>query len=351
MLANEKKLKNVLGAAGICAAAACVIASAGQTTVLAAENYTETTDAGSGAGVTIENLMEGSGASIVLSDSIIEDDDDSEIVLEAGAENVLSSAAEEDNTEEDSSSTEDSEVDNQEAEAAEDAQAEAESSEETAEADSQETADFSVSEVTTEENAENDAESEGSTEDSAESEDAEKAAEEAAKAEEAARAAEEAAKAEEEAARAAEEAAQKAAEEAAAQAAAEEAATESVDTAASAMLGNADYVALCKIVQAEAGSEPVQGKIAVANVIMNRINNPSFPSTVEDVIRQPGQFGPVRNGSYALAVPSVETMDAVNAALSGIDYSGGALYFKRSSSSKWGSRNIVNRVGNHAFYV
>ena len=138
---------------------------------------------------------------------------------------------------------------------------------------------------------------------------------------------------------------------AAAQAAAEEAATESVDTAASAMLGNADYVALCKIVQAEAGSEPVQGKIAVANVIMNRINNPSFPSTVEDVIRQPGQFGPVRNGSYALAVPSVETMDAVNAALSGIDYSGGALYFKRSSSSKWGSRNIVNRVGNHAFYV
>ena len=323
MLANEKKLKNVLGAAGICAAAACVIASANQTTVIAAENYAETSEAEAGTGVSIEELIEGSGVSAVISDSIKSDDDDEAVLFEAGAGAEIRAAEEDSFVSQEKSDQNNAEETNVET-AAEEIEA---SSEETVTAVDETAVDETAVDEATEESGEETGE-ETSEENS---EEAESVIEES------------------------EEASVTVAEETAETAAltTDETAVESSDAiaAAPAALESSDYLALCKIVQAEAGSEPVQGKIAVANVIINRINNPSFPSTVEDVIRQPGQFGPVRNGSYALAVPSTETIDAVNAALTGVDFSGGALYFRRSNGSGWGSKSLVTTVGRHAFYV
>ncbi|MBR6259800.1 MAG: cell wall hydrolase, partial [Oscillospiraceae bacterium] len=61
-----------------------------------------------------------------------------------------------------------------------------------------------------------------------------------------------------------------------------------------------DVYWLSRIINAEAGNEPFLGKIAVGNVIMNRVFSSEFPDTVYDVIfdRKCGvQFTPTVNGS------------------------------------------------------
>ena len=86
-----------------------------------------------------------------------------------------------------------------------------------------------------------------------------------------------------------------------------------------------EYNELCKIIQAEAGNQDMEGKILVGNVILNRVANTKFPNTIHEVIFQKSQFSPVSNGSYKKAVPSDEVYEAVNRLLNGEDYSLGAL--------------------------
>lgn len=117
-------------------------------------------------------------------------------------------------------------------------------------------------------------------------------------------------------------------------------------------LSAADYDALCRIVEAEAGTEGEQGKLLVANVVLNRVAHPSFPGTIEGVITDSGQFSPVQNGSYQSAVATPETISAVNRALSGENISMGALYFKSvRSNAEWGNRTLLYNYGNHNFYL
>lgn len=92
-----------------------------------------------------------------------------------------------------------------------------------------------------------------------------------------------------------------------------------------------DYEALLRIVEAEAGGEDEDGKLLVANVVLNRLNDDAFPNTVKEVIfqRENGttQFSPVRNGRYYTVTVSEETVSAVERALMGEDISEGALFF------------------------
>lgn len=53
---------------------------------------------------------------------------------------------------------------------------------------------------------------------------------------------------------------------------------------------------LSQLIEAEAGDLSDECQIAVASVVLNRINHPQFPDTVYDVIYQPGQYGTVDNG-------------------------------------------------------
>ena len=53
---------------------------------------------------------------------------------------------------------------------------------------------------------------------------------------------------------------------------------------------------LSSLIEAEAGDLSDECQIAVASVVLNRINHPSYPDTVYDVIYQPGQYGTVENG-------------------------------------------------------
>lgn len=116
-------------------------------------------------------------------------------------------------------------------------------------------------------------------------------------------------------------------------------------------LSASEYDALCRIVEAEAGTEGEEGKLLVANVVLNRVANPAFPATIEGVITADGQFSPVQNGRYQRAVPTPETLAAVNRALNGENISKGALYFKSvHSTANWGNRTLLYNYKNHNFY-
>ena len=63
-----------------------------------------------------------------------------------------------------------------------------------------------------------------------------------------------------------------------------------------------DLMYLACIIFAEAGGESYSGKLAVANVVLNRKKNRRYPNSIYGVISQRGQFGPYRNGSLNRAI-------------------------------------------------
>lgn len=58
-----------------------------------------------------------------------------------------------------------------------------------------------------------------------------------------------------------------------------------------------EFDLLCRLVQAESGNQCLEGKVAVAEVVFNRMEKEVFPDTVHDVIYAPSQFQPTRNGA------------------------------------------------------
>lgn len=115
-----------------------------------------------------------------------------------------------------------------------------------------------------------------------------------------------------------------------------------------------DYNVLLKIVEAEAGGEDIIGKIMVANVILNRVNSDRFPDNVTDVVYQKSQFSPISDGRINTVSISQETLEAVERALNGEDYSNGAFYFRSvRCNSTWFDNNLarVTEHGNHIFYT
>lgn len=118
---------------------------------------------------------------------------------------------------------------------------------------------------------------------------------------------------------------------------------------------------LLRIVEAEAGSEDEDGRLLVANVVLNRMNSETFPDTVTEVVFQQSmgvtQFSPVASGRYYTVEISEKTIAAVERALAGEDISQGALYFasrKRASSSKmrWFDTKLtfLFEHGGHEFF-
>lgn len=127
-------------------------------------------------------------------------------------------------------------------------------------------------------------------------------------------------------------------------------------------LSEEDYEVLLRIVEAEATGEDYIGKRLVANVIINRVKNDSFPETVEDVVfqRVSGhvQFSPTADGRYNSVTVSEETITAVYDALEGEDTSKGALFFSARSKAdpsnmSWFDNNLkwLFTYGGHDFYT
>lgn len=61
-----------------------------------------------------------------------------------------------------------------------------------------------------------------------------------------------------------------------------------------------DKELLAQLIQAEAGNQDLEGMQLVADVVLNRVADPRFPDTIEEVIFQtnPTQFSVTKNGMF-----------------------------------------------------
>lgn len=127
------------------------------------------------------------------------------------------------------------------------------------------------------------------------------------------------------------------------------------------VLSDEELEILQRIVEAEAGSEDEDGKLLVANVVLNRVNSSRFPNTVSEVVFQQNggvtQFSPVASGRFYKVEISEETVSAVGRALTGEDISEGALFFAARkyagrSQMRWFDSNLeyLFSHGGHEFF-
>lgn len=116
-------------------------------------------------------------------------------------------------------------------------------------------------------------------------------------------------------------------------------------------IANRSLDPLHRIVWAEARGEDMKGQILVANVVMNRHKAAGFPDGIYNVIHQPGQFEPIRNGAYDRATPTPDNIMAVTHSLM-IDHSRGALFFD-SAPNSWARQNRQHLFdhGGHSFFA
>lgn len=128
---------------------------------------------------------------------------------------------------------------------------------------------------------------------------------------------------------------------------------EALDLAGNVETENAgsDVYLIARAVYGEARGEAYLGKVAVAAVILNRVDDPSFPNSVSGVVYQPGAFDAVSDGQINLA-PDEECIRAARDAFGGWDPTNGCVYYynPKTATNKWMlSKEVVLTVGNHVF--
>jgi len=113
---------------------------------------------------------------------------------------------------------------------------------------------------------------------------------------------------------------------------------------------------LARIIEAEAGGEVLEGKMAVGNVVLNRVADKRYPNTIYGVIfdfRNGIQFTPAYTGTV-YNNPSSESIIAAKMCLEGYEIIDGVLFFfnPRIATTNWISKNrpFAARIGNHDFY-
>ncbi len=112
---------------------------------------------------------------------------------------------------------------------------------------------------------------------------------------------------------------------------------------------------LAKAVYFEAKGEPLNGQLAVAEVILNRMNSGRFAGTLCGVVKQPSQFSFVRGGGFPAIANQAMWRQAVGVAQVAMNRLWdssvpNALYFHaKRVSPGWGKQRLA-AVGNHVFY-
>lgn len=113
---------------------------------------------------------------------------------------------------------------------------------------------------------------------------------------------------------------------------------------------------LGRIIQAESGNQPLDGKIAVGTVVMNRVDSPDYPNTIYSVIfdRKYGvQFTPAATGSV-WCTPSEESIKAAKIVLEGYRTNDDILFFMNEAiaTSTWISDNCeyAFTIADHSFW-
>jgi N-acetylmuramoyl-L-alanine amidase len=115
-------------------------------------------------------------------------------------------------------------------------------------------------------------------------------------------------------------------------------------------------VCMAKVVLHEAGNQPRSGKIAVAQTLMNRLDDGRFGDTICDVANQPGQYFDLSNYRPSRESDAwADAMDVASDVLRGETdaVAPGALFFRANyapTNSFFRGRTRVMQVGAHVFY-
>ncbi|OCA90462.1 cell wall hydrolase [Bacillus sp. FJAT-27225] len=110
---------------------------------------------------------------------------------------------------------------------------------------------------------------------------------------------------------------------------------------------------MAHVVHGEARGESYEGQVAVAAVILNRLQANEFPQTISEVIFQRNAFTAIHDGQYYL-IPNSSAYQAARDALLGWDPSGGAIYYynpKLATDSWIFTRQVIKQIGNHSFAI
>lgn len=123
-----------------------------------------------------------------------------------------------------------------------------------------------------------------------------------------------------------------------------------------------DIKLLACLIHAEAGTQSYEGKLAVANVVLNRVKSSKYPDTIKAVIYQSGQFSVAKSGSLQKQLDKYHnyssksqllSIKAAKAALEGANNIGNRLYFhsyKAAAKKGYTSKSTSVKIGDHLFW-
>ena len=112
------------------------------------------------------------------------------------------------------------------------------------------------------------------------------------------------------------------------------------------------YLLAC-VVMAEAGGECYEGKLAVANIVLNRLNSGKYGDSISDVVYAKKQFSVVDNGAlsrYLSKGPNAASVRAAKEALSGINNVPNYTSFCTTAVAKCSRYRAYSVIGNQVFY-
>ena len=120
-----------------------------------------------------------------------------------------------------------------------------------------------------------------------------------------------------------------------------------------------DLEMMIAVIYCEAGYEPYEGKVALANVILNRVRDKRFPNTIKGVLYQKGQFTVVKTNKYKKTLANYknnnskymqETIKAAKAALAGENNIGKRVFYNGYRHETHRSHKNPLRIANHLFW-
>lgn len=120
--------------------------------------------------------------------------------------------------------------------------------------------------------------------------------------------------------------------------------------------GSPEIFWLARIIHAEAGNQPLAGRMGVGNVVLNRVASDKYPDEVFGVVfddKFSVQFDPAASGSVYREPDALDVIAAC-LCLEGYNTVGESMYFVNASISddSWfrSTKEFVVRIGDHDFY-
>ena len=115
-----------------------------------------------------------------------------------------------------------------------------------------------------------------------------------------------------------------------------------------------DLFWLSRVIFAESGNQSLEGKMAVGNVVLNRVASPIFPNSIHGVLAQKNQFSTYKGGKLANRTPNEGSVIAAKLVMDGgvVEEVEDALWFDAKCSNSWAARNksCLAVIGGHKFY-